>query len=398
MKSKHLFYQFLFINAFQNITSNLAHPVTPTLIKNLQLGDYMFGVAFAAMSFTNFLFSPFWGKMSEIIGEKKIMVFGCVGYAVSQLIFMLAGNEFDIIIARMLAGFFMGGTMVSTLTYIIRISSMENRGQNLTILTTVGTVFSTFGYLIGGLLGDWSIQSSFILQICLLLIISILYGFFILDHPTSEKISKKQIVKEINPLKSIWDSREILSLFLVLLFFITFTASMSTTAYDQSFNYYIKDIFDFKPSYNGFIKASIGIVSLLSNMTVCIWIQKKKDISLSLIVIFTISAICLFSLTLTDQISIFLVINMIFFASNSIYLPLIQNLFTRISNGSNSNRIMGFYNAMKSLGMIVGALIAGFSYAIKPELPFLFASIGFLFSIVILFIYYYRKKHQSIKL
>ena len=47
------------IVALESLAANLAHPITPTLIQNLNLPDYMFGLMFAGMSITNFLFSPF---------------------------------------------------------------------------------------------------------------------------------------------------------------------------------------------------------------------------------------------------------------------------------------------------------------------------------------------------
>ena len=57
-RKKRLFWYFI-IMAVYSVVSNFAHPATPTIIKNLNLHDYMFGVAFAGMSITNFLFSPF---------------------------------------------------------------------------------------------------------------------------------------------------------------------------------------------------------------------------------------------------------------------------------------------------------------------------------------------------
>ena len=57
-QSRYLMYFFI-IAAFQSIAANFAHPATPTIIKDLGLNDYMFGVAFAGMSITNFLFAPF---------------------------------------------------------------------------------------------------------------------------------------------------------------------------------------------------------------------------------------------------------------------------------------------------------------------------------------------------
>ena len=44
-----------------NMSASFAHPVTPTIFKSLNLGNYMFGVALGSMMIVNFLLSPFWG-------------------------------------------------------------------------------------------------------------------------------------------------------------------------------------------------------------------------------------------------------------------------------------------------------------------------------------------------
>jgi MFS transporter, DHA1 family, multidrug resistance protein len=67
-KSSSLIWFFSFM-MMELIFANLAHPATPALIKNLNLPDYTFGAAFASMAFTNFLFSPFWGRLSDHKGR-----------------------------------------------------------------------------------------------------------------------------------------------------------------------------------------------------------------------------------------------------------------------------------------------------------------------------------------
>ena len=41
-----------------NLAANFVHPVTPAIIVDQGLNDYMFGLALAVMSAFNFLFSP----------------------------------------------------------------------------------------------------------------------------------------------------------------------------------------------------------------------------------------------------------------------------------------------------------------------------------------------------
>ena len=69
---------FFVLVALENLAANFAHPITPTLIKELALPDYSFGVLYAGMAFTNFLFSPMWAKQVKRIGSKKVLGICCV--------------------------------------------------------------------------------------------------------------------------------------------------------------------------------------------------------------------------------------------------------------------------------------------------------------------------------
>ena len=145
--NKNKLLMFFIINGLFNLAANYAHPITPTVIKNLQLGDYMFGVAFGAMMGLNFLFSPFWGKLNEQINSKTTMLICSIGYAVGQVLFWQANSQNSVIFARMFSGVFTGGSYVSFLTYVVNVTSPEKRGQNLTVLATVASVCAAFGYL-----------------------------------------------------------------------------------------------------------------------------------------------------------------------------------------------------------------------------------------------------------
>ena len=57
---------------------------------------------------------------------------------------------------------------------------------------------------------------------------------------------------------------------------------------------------------------------------------------------------------------------------------------TKRITDSSSDEIYGTYNALKSLGWIVGGLIAGFSYQLYFNLPFLITSLIFLISTIML--------------
>ena len=51
------------------------------------------------------------------------------------------------------------------------------------------------------------------------------------------------------------------------------------------FNYYLKDQLGLTSAYNGIIKAVVGFISFLFNMTLCLWIIRKADTGKSTVVL-----------------------------------------------------------------------------------------------------------------
>lgn len=390
MENKKAIKYFFFLTMLVSLSTNLAHPITPTFIKELNLGNYMFGVSFAAMSTGSFLLSPLMGKYTSKIGEKKLMALGLALYGVGQFLFMNSKTPLQITLVRLFCGASISAYQVGALTYIVSLSDDSNRGKNLTLYTTIQTVFATFGYLLGGVLGDFNIRYSFILQVILLMLSGLL------AYTTSKQRevldNSKISFNDVNPFGFLKSDKGFMTVLLAIVLAVTFVASMASTAYDQTFNYYIKDIFNFKPSYNGYIKAITGIASFIVNMSIAIQIQKKFNLGKSLAVIFIICTLLLFTFINVNQMLVALVFAILYYATNSIYLPIVQNLSAKYCNEKTSGTVMGYSYAMKSLGMIIGALIAGFIYDINPKSPFIFACICFIISALAML--YYSKKSK----
>lgn len=386
IKKYHMQIFFILI-AMESLAANFAHPITPTLIKELQLPDYAFGLLYAGMAFTNFLFSPLWAKQVKRLGSKKVLCVCCIGYGFGQALFAIMKTLPTILIARLISGFFVGGIMVSFLTYIIHSSTLANRGRYLALSATLTTVFGAFGYLVGGFIGVKSILITFAMQSLVLMICGICFYICLSDDKEDGKTI--HFWKDANPFQAFMDSRYFMTAIFALLFFVVFLTSTASTAYDQCFNYYIKDQFNFNSSYNGMLKAMVGFISLLANTTICIWILKHTDVRKAIIVVLGLGGAFLLGVTFFNEILPFIIMNLLFFAINAIYIPLLQDMCASSSTHKDSAMVMGFYNAMKSLGMIGGALFAGFIYTLGAKLSFFFAALFFIIAMLLMIAYYH---------
>ena len=354
-----------------NLAANFAHPVTPTIIQNLQLHDYMFGVALAMMQLANFLMSPVWGKLNSKISSRLTLLIGCCGYGIAQLWFALATTELMIILARLFAGVFVGGIFVSFLTYVVNMADPKDQPKYLTWSATIQSVAGAFGYLVGGVLGEYSIKGTFLIQALCLVVTGTAFFFICLPDKQGEgKIQLGQIVKDANPFGAFKDCAKFMTLSFAMLFVVNILINFGNTGFDQAFNYYLKAQLNLTSSYNGIIKAAVGLVSFVANMTLCIWIIQKTDTKKSLALLVGICTLASVAALVSPKIGIFITFSILVYAGYSVSLPVLQNMVATQADPSQKNLVMGFYNSTKSLGSIAGSLTAGFIYAIHPKLPF----------------------------
>ena len=75
MKNKLIFYVLI---AIQSIAFNFAHPVTPTLIKSLNLDNSTFGIAYSSMALSSFLFSQFWSYVCNKKDDRYVSLIGSI--------------------------------------------------------------------------------------------------------------------------------------------------------------------------------------------------------------------------------------------------------------------------------------------------------------------------------
>lgn len=373
MKYRTRFRCFFLILILFNLAANFAHPVTPTLIKNLNLHDYMFGAALAAMLFTNFLLSPFWGKINTYVSSKVSMLVCCCGYGAAQVFFAVSVTEPQILAARLFAGIFTGGVFTSFLTYVVNTSSNEDRGRHLAICATIQSVASAFGYMIGGFLGEISVMVTFMIQAAVLSGCGILFLLICVPDVDMDlrKISLPQLAKEANPLNAILDGRKFMCAAFVMLFAVNVLMNIGFTSFDQAFNYYLKDVLGLTSSYNGMIKAVVGLVSFVSNMTLCIWIMNKKHVNQIVVLVILVCALGSLGAIVSVKIPLMIGFSILLYAANFVSVPLIQNLVANQAEQGQQNLVMGFYNATKNIGGMVGSLTAGFIYSVDAKLPFL---------------------------
>lgn len=359
--------------------------------------DYVFGLLFATMSFSNFLFSPFWGELSDRKGRVTVIRICMIGYAFGQFGFATCNTLPFILLFRFIGGIFSGGFLVTALAYISDMTEGHERTKNLSFFAAMVTLAVSAGFFIGGFIGKLNIYYTFMLQIPLLIIETFLFKILLPESLSEEKRIKGKIdFKKIMKIIDIEKGKDILTFPIIVFFIGVILTEFSRVGFNNSFNFYIKSALNLPPSYNGGIMGMIGVLGLFANLTINMWLANKFDLrKIFPVILFSNSIMGIFILLFSSKIFIFFLFSVLFYIFNAIYVPIQQSLFTK-GQSSNYGLLSGYFNSAKSFGMITGSLFTGFIYEINKLLPFLAVTIiMFLAGISYTYNYFQYKKTES---
>lgn len=98
-----------------------------------------------------FFLAPLWGRLSDRVGRRPILILGLLGSAASYLVFAYAGTLALLFLSRIMAGIG-GATVPVAQAYITDITPPERRAGNLGLIGAAFGLGFIFGPALGGML------------------------------------------------------------------------------------------------------------------------------------------------------------------------------------------------------------------------------------------------------
>lgn len=240
------------------------------------------------------------------------------------------------------------------------------------MLQSVGTCI---GYLIGGVIGDYSLMAVFYAQIGAASVLGIVTLLVLRDAPGRTLSTEKIDFAKINPVTSMTTSMRRVDAAMGVYLAIVFCFGFAMMSYDNYFGYFLRDQFGFPTSYNGYFKALIGIIAIIANSTINMWINKHTDVRKSITVILGLCSVSITAMLLASHsIPAFLGVALLYYTCNAITMPILQVMMMKDEDKSETGTISGLFNAFISLGRTFGPLIAAFAYGLNPLYPFVLAA------------------------
>jgi len=150
MKKSPLFILFLTV-LLDLIGFGIVLPLLPTYARDLGASPFMIGFIAAVYSGMQFIFSPIWGRLSDLIGRRPVMLGSIFLAAVSYLFFSQATTIPLLILARAMSGIG-SANIAAAQAYITDVTESQGRSKAMGVLGAAFGIGFVIGPLIGGFL------------------------------------------------------------------------------------------------------------------------------------------------------------------------------------------------------------------------------------------------------
>lgn len=98
------------------------------------------------------VFAPIWGRWSDRIGRRPLLLMGLAGYVVAQILFGLATSLWLLYAARILGGILSSATLPVSAAYVADATTDSERGRGMAWLGSTSSMGFVVGPALGGIL------------------------------------------------------------------------------------------------------------------------------------------------------------------------------------------------------------------------------------------------------
>lgn len=360
-------------------------PVNSFYVQSLGAGPMVIALLSASYSLMQFLFAPFWGRLSDKIGRRPVILISVAASCAGHMIFGLSSTIFTIFAARLLAGF--GNANLGTAQAIISdVTTPENRAKGMGLIGAAFGLGFLLGPAIGGFAGQYSPQAPAIVAGCLAAL-NFVMAYFLLPETRVEGADTSNHHRRTFSLATLKSAMALPNVGTIL------KISFINTGAFAMFEVIVGLLMErsFLPiegrntpehiaqaaKLTAWFLVAVGITAVIVQGGLIGRLTKKfgeRNLFQAGLVLMFLSIGAIPVMAQTGVYNSMLLVAVVLAAGTGIFNPSQSSLISRSAPADQQGGVLGLNQSMGALGRVAGPALSGFLFEINFGLPFYVAS------------------------
>ena len=221
------------------------------------------GLLMASYSFTQFLAAPVWGRLSDRVGRKPVLIVSLAGIALAYVWLAYADSLWMLFAARAVAGI-MAGNIGVAFAYVADVTDPSNRAKGMGLVGAAFGLGFIFGPAIGGILAgsdpDLANYRLPALAAAAFSAIAVVLAITLLKESLSPELRAQQrLLSRRKRWQQLRDALEQPGVGLVI--GLAFLANFVFAGMETTFAMWSRRAFGWGPEQNGYLFAFVGLLA-----------------------------------------------------------------------------------------------------------------------------------------
>jgi len=364
----------LFILFINLVGFGIVVPLLPFYGKSFHASAWQVMLVFSAYAIGAFFGEPFWGRLSDRIGRKPILISTVCGNCLCYLALAFAPNIYIAFVVRLMGGMASGnGSVVQG--YIADVTPGARRAGRLSLLGAANNMGFIVGPALGGLLahpeaGPIGFRIPLLVCATLSAVSALAITLFVTEsrHRSARFLHQPSRWDVLGSALGHHTIRRLMG--------VTFLAGCAFTGIESCFGLWAQARFDWQPRQVGLAFAVIGVVAAICQIFLVGRLSRRFGEARVLAAGMALTASCALLQPLSDGGAITVVLLAFAAFGQSIAWPNVAALISRNVDIDHQGQYLGLNNATGALARVVGPFFAGLSFSnLTVNAPFLMAGV-----------------------
>jgi DHA1 family tetracycline resistance protein-like MFS transporter len=354
----------LFLVVFVDLLGfGMVIPVMPIYAEHLGASEAATGWLSTGYSLMQFVFAPVWGRLSDRVGRRPVLLLSIAMTAVAFLMYGLAASFAVLLVSRLFAGAATANIAIAQ-AYVADVTPPEGRARGMGMIGAAFGLGFVFGPAVGGLLAGWSLSAPG-LAAAALSAVNLVAAWFLLPEPAQHVAatrSRGRFQALLEELRKPGIRRGL---------FIYFVVTLAFSAMEATYAFLALLHFGLAERHVGWVFAYIGVIVVAVQGGLIGPLTRRFGEKRLLLAGAILQGIALAALPFARGIPGLLLASAPLALGSGLASPSIMSLLSRFSRAEDQGGTLGIGQSASALGRIVGPLAGTTSFAAWQAAPYL---------------------------